>query len=104
MDLWYDASTGKQHCDQTRWKTNKVLTARVQIERERRVEYKKFVIPVVIGVLGGGIKITIYEVKKIFKQDDLSKKIVGEMQRTILMDGEIIIHKILSGLVQTDFS
>ena len=80
------------------------MTARVQIERERRVEYKKFVIPVVIGVLGGGIKITIYEVKKIFKQDDLSKKIVGEMQRTILMDGEIIIHKILSELVQTDFS
>ena len=72
--------------------------------RERRVEYKKYVIPVVIGVLGGGIKITIYEVKKIFKQDDLSKKIVGEMQRTILMDGEIIIHKILSGLAQTDFS
>ena len=72
--------------------------------RERRVNYKKYVIPVVIGVLGGGIKITIYEVKKIFKQDDLSKKIVGEMQRTILMDGEIIIHKILSGLVQTDFS
>ena len=72
--------------------------------RERRVEYKKYVIPVVIGVLGGGIKITIYEVKKIFKQDDLSKEIVGEMQRTILMDGEIIIHKILSGLVQTDFS
>ena len=72
--------------------------------RERRVEYKKYVIPVVIGVLGGDIKITIYEVKKIFKQDDLSKKIVGEMQRTILMDGEIIIHKILSGLVQTDFS
>ena len=72
--------------------------------RERRVEYKKYVIPVVIGVRGGGIKITIYEVKKIFKQDDLSKKIVGEMQRTILMDGEIIIHKILSGLVQTDFS
>ena len=72
--------------------------------RERRVNYKKYVIPVVIGVLGGGIKITIYEVKKIFKQDDLSKEIVGEMQRTILMDGEIIIQKILSGLVQTDFS
>ena len=72
--------------------------------RERRVDYKKYVIPVVIGVLGGGIKITIYEVKKIFKQDDLIKEIFGEMQRTILMDGEIIIHKILSGLVQTDFS
>ena len=72
--------------------------------RERRVEYKTYVIPVVIGVLGGGIKEKIYDVKKIFKQDDLSKKIVGEVQGTILMDGEIIIHKILSGLVQTDSS
>ena len=70
--------------------------------REHRAEYKIYVIPVVIGALGGGIKEVIHEVKKIFKQDDLSEKIVGEMQRTILMDGETIIRKILSGLVQTD--
>ena len=55
---------------------------------ERRAEYKIYVIPVAIGALGGGIKEAIHEVKKIFKQDDLSEKIVGEMQRTILMDGE----------------
>ena len=30
--------------------------------------------PVVIGALGGGIKEAIHEVKKIFKQDDLSEK------------------------------
>ena len=70
--------------------------------RERRAEYMIYVIPVVIGALGGSIKEAIHEVKKIFKQDDLSEKIVGEMQKTILMDGETIIRKILSGLVQTD--
>ena len=70
--------------------------------RERTAEYKIYAKPVVIGALGGGIKEAIHEVKKIFKQDDLSEKIVGEMQRTILMDGETIIRKILSELVQTD--
>ena len=43
----------------------------------------------------------IHEVNKIFKQDDLSEKIVGKTQETILMDGETIILKILSRL-QTD--
>ena len=63
-----------------------------------RAEYKIYVIPVAIGSLGGGIKEAIHEVKKIFKQDDLNEKIVGEMQRTILMDCETIIRKILSGI------
>ena len=71
---------------------------------ERRAEYKIHVIPVAIGALGGGIKEAIYEVKKIFKQDHLSGKIVGEMQRTITMDGETVVRKKLSGLVQSYFS
>ena len=72
--------------------------------RERRTEYKIYVISVVLGELGGGIKEAILEVKKIFKKDDLSEKIVGEMERTVLMDSETVIRKILSGHVQTDFS
>ena len=60
------------------------------------------VIAAVIGALSEGIKEAIHEVKKIFMQDDLSKKIVGEMQRTILIGGETIIRKVSSGLVQTD--
>ena len=72
--------------------------------RERRTEYKIYVISVVIGELGGGIKEAILEVKKIFKKDDLSEKIVAEMERTVLMDSETVIRKILSGHVQTDFS
>ena len=72
--------------------------------REWRAEYKIYVIPVVIRALVGGTKEAIHEVKKIFKQDDSSEKIVREMQRTILMDDETIIRKILSGLVQINFS
>ena len=59
--------------------------------------------PVVIGARGGGIKEAIHEFKKIFKQNDLSQKIVGEMQRTILKDDETIIRKILLELVQSNF-
>ena len=85
----------------TKWTKYRQLAFKL---RERRAEYKTYVIPVIIGALGGGIKEAIHEVKKIFEQDDLNEKVVGEMQITILMDGETIIRKILSGLVQTDFS
>lgn len=63
------------------------------------------VIPVLVGALGEGIKNAIHEAKKIFKQDDLREKIVGEIQRTKVVDGDIIIWKILSRLVlvQTNF-
>ena len=72
--------------------------------RERRADYKIYVILVVIGALSGSIKEAIHEVKEILKQDDLSEKIVGEMQRTVLMGSETIIWKNFSGLVQTNFS
>ena len=45
---------------------NKVYTACVQIERTERAEYKTYVIPVIIGVLCGGITEGIHEVQKIF--------------------------------------
>lgn len=44
--------------------------------RERRADFKVHVIPAIIGVLSAGIKETIQEVKKIFKQGDLSKKMM----------------------------
>ena len=85
-------SIGEQHCDQTRWKTNEYRQLAFELG-ERRAEYKIYVVPVVVGALGGGVKEAIHEVKKIFKKNELSEKIVGEMQRTILMDGETIIRK-----------
>ena len=70
--------------------------------RERRVDYNIVVVPLVIGALGGGVKETIQQIERIFGKGDWGKRIIGEMQKTILMDSESIIRKVLSGLVQTE--
>ena len=44
-------------------------------------------------MLSGGIKEEVHEIKKTFMQDNLSKKVVREMERTILMDSGTIINK-----------
>ena len=83
--LWIcDMTCPQENNIVTKWTKYRQLAFKL---RERRAEYKTYVIPVIIGALGGGIKEAIHEVKKIFKQDDLSEKIVREMQRTILMSG-----------------
>ena len=58
--------------------------------------------PLVISALGGGIKETIKELENIFETNVLCKQVVAEMQKTILMDIETIIRKVLSGLVESD--
>ena len=58
--------------------------------------------PLVISALGEGIKETIKELENIFEKNDLRKQIVAEMQKTILMDSETVMVKVLSGLVQSD--
>ena len=70
--------------------------------RERHPRYMLTVIPVVIGALGGGIKKTIRELSKLITKQDVVLRTVSEMQKTILMDSESIIRKVMSGLVQGD--
>ena len=70
--------------------------------RERRVGYNIIVVPLVIDALGGGVKETIQQIERIFGKGDWGKMIVGEMQKTILMDSKSIVRKVLSGLVQTE--
>ena len=70
--------------------------------RERRVGYNVVVVPLVIGALGGRVKEAIQQIERIFGKRDWGKRIVGEMQKTILMDSESIIHKVLSGLIRTE--
>ena len=70
--------------------------------RERRAGYKIKVTPIVIGALGGGVKETKRQINLIFDKDELSEKVVGEMQKTILMDSETLIRKVLSGLIQSN--
>ena len=70
--------------------------------RERRLGYMVTVIPVVIGALGGGIKKTISELSRLIMKRDVVLRTVSEMQKTISMDSESIIRKVMSGLVQGD--
>ena len=52
--------------------------------RERHPGYVIKVIPVIIGALGGGMKLLKTELKTIFDDQELVDKIGGEMQRTVL--------------------
>ena len=70
--------------------------------RERRSGYMITVIPVMFGALGGGIKKTTSELSRLITKRDVVLRTVSEMQKTILMDNESIIRKVMSGLVQGD--
>ena len=70
--------------------------------RERRPGYVIKVVPVIIGALVGGMKMLKTELKTVFIDQELVGKIAGEMQRTVLMDSESIIRRVISGLIQGD--
>ena len=70
--------------------------------RERRPGYMVTVIPIVIGAFGSGIKKTISGLLRLITKRDVVLRTVSEMQKTILMDSEIRIRKVMSGLVQGD--
>ena len=59
--------------------------------------------PLVINVFGGAVKYILKELENMFEKDDLYERIVAEMQKTIFLDSETIIRKVLSGLVQSDW-
>ena len=69
-------------------------------ERERRPGYEIYVVPVVIGALGGGIKALEVDLKKIFDNNKLLEEVVAVMQKTVLMDSESIVRRVMSGLIQ----
>ena len=59
--------------------------------------------PLVINVFGGAVKYILKELENMFEKDDLYERIVAEMQKTIFLDSETIIRKVLSGLMQSDW-
>ena len=69
--------------------------------RERRPGFKVYVVPVVIGALGGGIKALKADLKKLFNDNELDET-VALMQRTVLMDSESLIRRVISGLIQPE--
>lgn len=70
--------------------------------RERKPGFKAKVVPLVVSAFGGGIKAILKELENLFEKDDLGERAVAEMQKTILIDSETIIQKVLSGLVESD--
>ena len=70
--------------------------------RERRPGFKVRVVPLVISAFGGGIKEILKELENMFEKDDLCERVVAEIQKTILMDSDTVIRKVLSGLAQSD--
>ena len=68
--------------------------------RKRRPGYKVYIAPVVVGALGGGIKALRFDLKKRFENNELLDEIIAMMQRTVLMDSESIIQRVISRLIQ----
>ena len=59
--------------------------------RERHPGYEIYVVPVVVGALGGGIKALKVSLKKIFDNNELLDEVVAMIQKTVLMDRESIV-------------
>lgn len=70
--------------------------------RKKRPGYGVEVIPVIIGCMGGGVEKTSKAVAKVIEGERNVTRIVRTMQQTVLMEGETIIRKVLSGLVQSE--
>ena len=70
--------------------------------RERRLGYEIIVVPVIIGALGGGMRKMMSNISRILEKDEVVKKTASDMQKTVLMDSETTLRKVLSGLIQRD--
>ena len=57
-------------------------------------------VPVVVGSLGDGIKALKVDLEEIFNNNDLLDEAVAMMQKTVLMDSESIVQRVMSGLIQ----
>ena len=53
-----------------------------------------------MGALGGGIKALRFDLKNFFENNGLLEEIIAIMQRAVLMDGESIIRRVITGLFQ----
>ena len=86
-------------------KTNEKRTKYQQLAfemRGRRTGYKMIIVPIVIECLGKGIELTLKEVKRLFNSDQMTRKVVGTMQKAILMDSKTIMRKIMLGLIDME--
>ena len=57
-------------------------------------------VPVIVKTLSGGIKALTVDWKKIFDNNKLLDQVVAIMQKTVLMDSESIVRRVISVLIQ----
>ena len=68
--------------------------------RERRPGYRIEVVPIVLGCMGTGVSKLRESINKLIDDETQSKRVIQEMVKTILWEGESIVRKVLSGLAQ----
>ena len=83
MDLWHPKQQNIETKVQEKFTKYRQLAFEM---RERRIGYEIFVVPLIIGALGGGVREIIWNAKKIYDNKERVRKIVGEMQKTVLID------------------
>ena len=69
---------------------------------EKRPGYAVEVVPVIIGCPGGGVEKTGKVVAKLTEGKRDVIRTVRTMQQTILLEGETIMGKVLSGIIQSE--
>ena len=68
--------------------------------REGRAGYNVMVVPLIIVALGDGMHQIAKDLGMIFENNDIKQKAICKMQKTILMDSETMVRKVLFGLIQ----
>ena len=69
--------------------------------REKRNCYKVKILPIIIGSLGKVNEKSLTEMKKLIDGERTFNTMVAEMEKTVLMQSETIVRKVLSGLMNT---
>ena len=83
-----------------KWKDTLTRYRQLAVEtREKRLGYSITIIPVIIGTLGADMKNTMNDMTNLLTKQELVVKTAGEMQKTILMDSETLLRKVVSGFV-----
>ena len=68
--------------------------------RERHAGYNVMVVPLIIGALGRRMHQIAKDLGMTFENNDIKQKTIFKMQKTILMDSETMVRKVLFGLIQ----
>ena len=70
--------------------------------RERRQWYTVTIVPVIFRALCAGMKKTKNELTKLLTEQELVLKTANKTEKTVPMDSETLLRKVLSGTVQNE--